>query len=83
MEQKVAALLSLALSVITDRLLTIVCLIMTFALSTWIMNNPDWVRAATFGWFSVFVFLPVLYKERNRDKAIPKPVPTQRDGEEY
>jgi hypothetical protein len=82
MEQKVAALLSLALSVITDRLLTIVCLIMTFVLATWIMNNPDWLRLATFAWFSTCVFLPVLYKERNRDKAIPKPMPAQRDVEE-
>jgi hypothetical protein len=82
MEQKVAALLSLALAVITDRLLTIACLIMTFCLATWIMNNPDWLRLATFAWFSTCVFLPVLYKERNRDKAIPKHMPSQRDGEE-
>jgi hypothetical protein len=82
MEQKVAALLSLALGVITDRLLTIICLIMTFALATWIMNNPDWLRLAAFGWFSMIVFLPVLYKERTRDKAIPKHMPSQRDGEE-
>ena len=82
MEQKVAALLSLALSVITDRLLTIVCLIMTFVLATWIMNNPDWLRLATFAWFSTCVFLPVLYKERNRDKAIPRNMPSQGDGQE-
>ena len=51
MEQKVAALLSLALAVITDRLLTIIALGMTFALATWIMNNPDWLRLAAFGFF--------------------------------
>jgi hypothetical protein len=77
MEQKVAALLSLALAVITDRLLTIIALGMTFALATWIMNNPDWVRLATFGFFCVSVFLPVLYKERKREQTISNPVPVQ------
>lgn len=79
MEQKVAALLSLALGVITDRLLTIVALGMTFALATWIMNNPDWLRLTTFGVFCVSVFLPVLFKERKREQTISKPVSTNGD----
>jgi hypothetical protein len=80
MERKVAALLSLALGVITDRLLTIVALSMTFALATWIMNNPDWLRLCAFGVFCVCVFLPVLYKERNREQTIPNPVPPNGDA---
>jgi len=41
------------------------------------MNNPDWVRLATFGFFCVSVFLPVLYKERKREQTISNPVPVQ------
>lgn len=80
MEQKVAALLSLALGVITDRLLTIVSLGMTFALATWIMNDPNWVRFSVFACFNASVFLPVLFKERTRDKAVPSVQDRQADG---
>jgi uncharacterized membrane protein len=79
MEQKVAALLRLALGVITDRLLTIVALCMTFALATWIMNNPDWLRLCAFAVFCVCVFLPVLYKERNHEPTVQKPMYSERD----
>jgi len=82
MEQKVAALLSLALGVVTDRLLTIVTLGMTFALATWIMNDPNWVRFSVFAFFSASVFLPVLFKERTRDKAVPNVQARQADGSE-
>jgi len=80
MEKKVAALLSLALGVVTDRLLTIVALGMTFALATWIMNNPDWLRLCAFGVFCLCVFLPVLYKERNREQAISNQVHSDGDA---
>jgi hypothetical protein len=79
MEQKVAALFRIALGVITDRLLTIVALSMTFALATWIMNNPDWLRLCAFAVFCVCVFLPVLYKERNHEQTISKPVHSNGD----
>lgn len=82
MEQKVAALLSLALGVITDRLLTIVTFGMTFALATWIMNDPNWVRFSVFAFFSASVFLPVLFKERTRDKAVSNVPVRQADGSE-
>ena len=82
MEQKVAALLSLALGVVTDRLLTIVTLGMTFALATWIMNDPNWVRFSVFAFFSASVFLPVLFKERTREKSISNVPDRQADGAE-
>lgn len=82
MEQKVAALLSMALGVITDRLLTIAALAMTFALATWIMNDPNWVRFSVFAFFSASVFLPILFKERKNDKAVPVNPPRQAYGEE-
>lgn len=64
MEKQLVKILSLALGVVTDRLVTVISLGMTFALATWIMNNPDWVRFATFGFFATTVFLPCLFKER-------------------
>jgi uncharacterized membrane protein len=70
MEQKVAALLSMALGVITDRLLTIAALAMTFALATWIMNDPNWVRFSVFACFNASVFLPILFKERKNEQAV-------------
>jgi hypothetical protein len=79
MEQTVAKLLSLALGVITDRLITVISLVMTFVLATWIMNNPDYVRLATFSFFAVSVFLPCLFKERKREQTISKPMPPQGD----
>jgi hypothetical protein len=82
MEQKVAALLSLALGVITDRMLTVISLGMTFALATWIMNDPNWVRFSVFAFFSASVFLPVLYKERTREKSVPTIQARQADGNE-
>lgn len=80
MEAATARLLSLALGVITDRLLTIVALGMTFGLATWIMNNPDWLRLATFAFFACTVFLPILYKERKREQPIQKPMPAEGDA---
>lgn len=79
MEQTVAKLLSLALGVITDRLITVISLVMTFVLATWIMNNPDWLRLTAFAFFAVSVFLPCLFKERKREQTISKPMPPQGD----
>jgi len=55
---------------------------MTFALATWIMNDPNWVRFSVFAFFSASVFLPVLFKERTRDKAVSNVPVRQADGSE-
>ena len=67
MEKAFTKILSIALGVITDRLITIISMGMTFGLATWIMNDPNWTRFAAFAFFSVTVFLPCLYKERNHE----------------
>lgn len=57
-------LLRLALTVLTDRLLTMLSLLMTFALAVWVMQEPLWERMAMCAFFAVAVFLPCLMKER-------------------
>lgn len=60
-------ILRLALSVLTDRLLTMLSLVMTFALSVWVMQEPLWERMAMCAFFAVAVFLPCLMKERKHE----------------
>ena len=67
MEKTVIQLITIALAVITERLLTLVSLGMTFGLAMWIMNNPDWTRFATFAFFAIAVFLPCIFKERKNE----------------
>ena len=67
MEKALARALSLALGVITDRLITVIGLGMTFGLACWTMQQPDLTRLAAFAFFAVSVFLPCLFKERNRE----------------
>lgn len=68
-------LLRLALGVLTDRLLTILALGMTFALACWVMVEPGLMREIMAGFFALCVFLPTLFKERtkNHDDADQAP----------
>lgn len=59
--------LRLALTVLTDRLLTMLSLLMTFSLSVWVMQDPLWERMAMCAFFAVAVFLPCLTKERKSE----------------
>lgn len=68
MEQTIA-LLRIALGVITDRLLTGLSLVMTFALACWAMNAPDPQREGMAAFFALAVFVPVLIKERRTTHA--------------
>ena len=67
MEKTFAKILSIALGVITDRLITVIGLGMTFGLACWTMQQPDLLRLAAFAFFAISVFLPCLFKERNRE----------------
>ena len=58
------AVLRIALGVITDRLLTVLSLAMTFTLACWAMNQPDIQREAMAGFFALAVFLPCIIRER-------------------
>lgn len=68
MEQTIA-LLRIALAIITDRLLTIFSLVMTFTLSAWAMHSPDPEREGMAAFFALAVFIPSLVKERRTTHA--------------
>jgi len=57
----------IALTVLSDRLVTFLSLIMSFALGCWAMWGPSTERLIMAGFFSVFVFLPSLIKERKNE----------------
>jgi hypothetical protein len=69
MDVNVIKLVRLALSVLSDRLLTLVSLAMTFALACWVMKEPDLMRECMAGFFALFVFIPCIYKERTKDEG--------------
>lgn len=60
-------LIRIALLTLTDRLLTIFALVMTFALACWTMDAPTWERMGMTAFFAVSVFLPCVYRERNQN----------------
>jgi uncharacterized membrane protein len=61
---QIVKLLRHALAVLSDRLLTLVALCMTFALSCWVMRDPDWLRESMAAFFALCVFVPCIIKER-------------------
>jgi len=54
-----------ALNVISERLLTIIALGMSFGLACWVMKDPDILRLGTMAFFAIFSFL--LLKTRKRE----------------
>lgn len=66
MDANTIRLVRLALGVITDRLLTLMALAMTFALACWVMVEPNLMRECMAGFFALFVFIPCAFKERTR-----------------
>lgn len=57
-------MIRIALSVINDRLITILALIATFVLSLWIMREPDLIRLGAGVIFAIFSYLLVRNKEK-------------------
>ncbi len=57
----------LALEVVSDRLLTILSLLMTFVLSCWTMSTPTLERLGMSAFFALFSYLIVRKKERKED----------------
>jgi hypothetical protein len=68
MEATVLKVVRLALATITERLLTILAMGMTFGLSAWVMREPTWERMAMAAFFAVCVFLPCAMKERRDER---------------
>lgn len=60
-------LVRLALRVLSERVLTLLSMIMTFALAAWQMYEPTYQRGAMAAFFAVAVFLPCILHDRRRD----------------
>lgn len=56
-------LVTIALSVITDRLITILALISSSVMCGWVMWGIGWERVAALAIFTVFAYLVVKVKE--------------------
>jgi hypothetical protein len=67
MEKTILQFVRLALEVISDRLLTILTLIMSFALAWYTIMQPDLIRLGTLVFFSIFGYLitPVMKGNKN------------------
>jgi len=63
------ALVRIALNVITDRLLVILALGLSFSLACWTMYFPTWERMGTMAFFSIFSYLVINIKERNQHEG--------------
>jgi ABC-type multidrug transport system permease subunit len=59
-------IVNLALKVLSERLLSLLALLTSFALGCWTMWGPMWERVVTLGIFVVFAYLLVYSKERSR-----------------
>jgi len=62
-------IIRIAIHALTDRLITLLSLLMTFGLSCWAMAYPTWERIAMAGFFCVVVFLPSLSREKAKIKG--------------
>ena len=58
--------LNLALKVLSERLLSLLALLTSFALGCWTMWGPVWERVVTLAIFVLFAYLLVYSKERTR-----------------
>jgi len=59
-------IVNLAIRVLSERLITLLALLTSFALGCWTMWGPMWERVVTLGIFVVFAYLIVYSKERSR-----------------
>jgi ABC-type multidrug transport system permease subunit len=57
---------NLALKILSERLLTLLALLTSFALGCWTMWGPEWERVVTLAIFVLFAYLLVYSKERTR-----------------
>lgn len=74
MDATVLAIVRMGLGVITERLLTLCSLWMTFGLTSWAMYAPTVERLQIAGGFAIIVFVPSLFKERRREgRKEPEP----------
>ena len=67
MDATVLAIVRMSLAVLTERLLTLCSLWMTFGITCWAMYAPTVERLQIAGGFAIIVFVPSLIKERRRE----------------
>lgn len=76
MDATLLAIVRVAFSAITERLLTLLSLLMTFGLAAWAMYGPTEQRLYIAGGFAILVYIPSVWKERKRNEKTeqhPKP----------
>ena len=62
------SIIRLALKVISDRLLTILALLLVFSLSCWTMYEPQLERLGTMAFFSIFSYLLLNTRKRESNE---------------
>lgn len=67
MDATVLAIVRMGFTVLTDRLLTLCSLWMTFGIACWAMYEPSAERLHIAVGFALIVFVPSLIKERRRE----------------
>jgi len=65
---QIVRIVRVALSVLSDRLLSLLALAMSFILAAWVMHDPNILRAIMAGFFALCVYLPALLKERHKSR---------------
>jgi hypothetical protein len=68
MEKTILQFVRLALEVISNRLLTILTLIMSFALAWYTVMQPDLIRLGTMIFFSIFGYLILPVEKGNKNE---------------
>jgi len=67
MDAQVLKVVNLALNIISDRLITILGLLSSGGLASWVMWGPEWERVATLAIYVIFVYCVVPTKERKNE----------------
>ena len=67
MDAQILKFVRLALEVISDRLITILGLLSSGGLASWVMWGPEWERVATLAIYVMVVYLVVPTKERKNE----------------
>ena len=65
------AIIRLALSVITDRLITILALLTSCGLACWAMWGMGWERVTILAIYVIFSYLTVRTKEKSNEEQTP------------
>ena len=67
MDAQILRVINLALNIISDRLITILGLLSSGGLASWVMWGPEWERVATLAIYVIFVYLVVPTKEKKHE----------------